>query len=727
MPATSADTPTVVALTTAGVSLVMDVSAGRLPAIVHWGPAVGDLDDEHVVALVASSTPPPGLNDVDVPVRVAVLPEHAAGWTGRPGLQGSRDGVAWSTRFTTTSLTLDGSVLSGVTCSGPGELLVSAVDDEAELALEVDIALLPSGLIRSRASLTNTGAEAYTLDGLVLAYPTPAAASELLDFSGRWGRERVPQRQPLQVGTHLRENRKGRTGADSAYVLHVGTPGFGFASGDVYAVHTAYSGNHVHFAERTFNGHRVIGGGELLLSGEVRLAQGEHYISPWIYGACGTGLDEIARRFHGHVRSRPRRVSSERPVTLNVWEAVHFDHRLDRLIDLAERAAKVGVERFVLDDGWFGARRHERAGLGDWTVSPDAWPDGLHPLADHVRDLGMQFGLWFEPEMVNPDSDLARAHPDWIMSARREWPLLARHQQVLNLGIPAAFDYVKAQLSEIVGEYRLDYVKWDHNRDLVEAGDQLDHGRPAVHRQTHSVYRLLDELRAAHPDVEIESCSSGGARIDLGILEHTDRVWVSDCIDPLERQSMMRWTTQLIPPEYMGSHIASSRSQTTGRVHDLSFRAGTAVFGHLGIEWDLAEASAHELDELREWLDFYKANRWLLLNGDVVRMDGDDDNLLLHGVVAPDRSEAIFAMAVVGTPDASPGARLRFRGLDPQRSYLLRPLRVGSPPSGLRAPRWWDDPGAVLSGATLEHVGVAAPIVHPDQVILFHAKRLRGS
>ena len=219
----------------------------------------------------------------------------------------------------------------------------------------------------------------------------------------------------------------------------------------------------------------------------------------------------------------------------------------------------------------------------------------------------------------------------------------------------------------------------------------------------------------------------GGARIDLGILERTDRVWVSDCIDPLERQSMMRWTTQLIPPEYMGAHIASARSQTTGRVHDLSFRAGTAVFGHLGIEWDLAEASAHELDELREWLAFYKANRWLLLGGDVVRMDSDDDNLFVHGVVAPDQSEAIFAMAVVGTLDASPGGRLRFRGLDPLRSYRLRPLMIGSLPSGLRAPHWWDVPDVVFSGAALEHVGVAAPIVHPDQVVLFRAEQLTRS
>jgi alpha-galactosidase len=251
-----------------------------------------------------------------------------------------------------------------------------------------------------------------------------------------------------------------------------------------------------------------------------------------------------------------------------------------------------------------------------------------------------------------------------------------------------------------------------------------------VHAQTLAFYRLLDELKAAHPGLEIESCSSGGARVDLGVLERADRVWVSDCIDPHERQHMLRWTAQLVPPEYLGSHIASGRSHTTGRVQDLGFRAGTAVFGHLGIEWDLGAASERELAELREWISFYKANRDLLLAGDMVRMDAAGDELMVHGVVAPDRSRAIFAFATMSTSVASVSPPLRLRGLDPDRRYRVRPILVGTPPSGLTPPRWWggsatagdlgaDFPGAVLLGAVLEHTGIAAPIVHPDQVVLF--------
>ncbi|WP_433307272.1 alpha-galactosidase [Actinoplanes sp. CA-030573] len=778
----------IIALTAAGVTVLLEAPGDALPSIAYWGPELPGLDATQAAELLRALDPVTGTNDIARRPRTAVLPSHATGWTGRPGLSGSASGAGWSPSFQPTSLyatapsrgsrgeTRDED-LAGASfiAGGPGRVEAEAVDDSGRLGLRLEIELLDSGLLRARAEVGNRSADPYELHDLVLSFPVPDEASEILDFAGRHNLERVPQRSRFGVGTHLRENRKGRTGADSAYVLHAGTPGFGFASGRIWAVHTAWSGNHTHYAERVFTGEQRIGGGELLLPGEVRLGEGESYRGPWVYGAYGEGLDRIARRFHRHVRSRPRPVGTRRPVTLNVWEAVYFDHDAARLIDLAGRAAEAGVERFVLDDGWFGSRRDDTSGLGDWVVSPDAWPDGLHPLVDRVRELGMQFGLWFEPEMVNPDSELARAHPDWIMAARASWPVESRHQQVLNLGIPAAYAHVRDQILAILGEYDIGYLKWDHNRDLIEAGNQLEHGRAGVHEQTLAFYRLLDEIRAAHPTLEIESCSSGGARVDLEVLERADRVWVSDNIDPHDRQSMLRWTTQLVPPEIMGSHIASGRSHETGRRHDLGFRAGTAIFGHLGIEWDLAHVTPAELTELTEWVTLFKENRDLLLGGDLVRMDGYPPALLVHGVVAADRSRAIFAMVTLDSPYPDPPSRLRFRGLDPARLYRVRPIR----PTGI-APPWWSDAppragavqpgappragavqpgappraaavqpgappraaavqpgappraaavqpgatfraGAVLSGAALEHVGVACPRVHPDQVVLYRA------
>ena len=432
-----------------------------------------------------------------------------------------------------------------VVAGGCALVEVAAVDDVARLRLLLLVELLPGGVLRSRARVTNLAATAYQLDDLVLAYPVPPVTRELLDLSGRWGRERSPQRRGFTVGVHLREGRRGRTGADAATVLHAGTPGFGFAQGEVWGVHTGWSGNHTHYAERLATGEQVVGGGELLLPGEVVLTEGESYTSPWVYGSYGTGLDAVARRFHRYLRSRPQHPATPRPVTLNTWEAVYFDHRLEPLVELAEKAAAIGVERFVLDDGWFGSRRDDHAGLGDWWVSPEVWPQGLHPLVDRVTQLGMQFGLWVEPEMVNLDSDIARAHPEWVMATGGRTPVPSPHQQVLNLGIPECYAHIRDALFAILAEYDIAYLKWDHNRDLVDAGSHPD-GHPGVHAQTLAVYRLLDELRAAHPRLEIESCSSGGGRVDLGILQRTDRsvivaggqtwmmpaTWISSSIGP---------------------------------------------------------------------------------------------------------------------------------------------------------------------------------------------------
>jgi alpha-galactosidase len=735
-----------VLLRTEGVSVLVDLTDGRLPSMPYWGADLGELSESEVRAIARSNEFPTAANIVDDPVRLAVLPEHWTGWLGRPGLSGSRFGRDWSPKFSTTALRVDGDDRSSdsallIATDGPTEIEVDAVDEVAGLAVTVTLGLTAGGLLRARAAVTNTGADGYELHGLTPAFPVPPTAREVLDMCGRWGKERIAQRSPLQVGIHLRENRRGRTGADAATVLHVGTPGFSFRQGEIWAVHTGWSGNHVHYAEQLSTGEQVIGGGELLLPGEVVLDTGKTYTSPWLYGSYGAGLDEVARRFHRFLRARTIHPSTTRPVTINVWEAVYFDHDLDRLVDLAERAASLGVERYVLDDGWFGSRRDDRSGLGDWTVSPEVWPNGLHPLVDKVTELGMQFGLWFEPEMINTDSDAARAHPEWVMATGDRIPVESRFQQVINLGLPDCYAFIRDAIFAILREYDIAYIKWDHNRDLTDAGTQPE-GRPGVHEQTLAFYRLVDEIKAAFPGLEIESCSSGGARVDLGVLERTERVWVSDCIDPLERQEMHRWTTQLIPPELMGAHIASGKSHTTGRQHDLDFRAATAIFGHLGIEWDLSKASDTELADLGVWIDFYKEHRDLLLGGDLVRIDFPDDSLNAHGVVSPDKSTAIYSLVSVARSPLVSTGRVPLPGLDPDRHYRVVPVEDLLPRSG-RVPRWWGlrtpsweevhalppgtrptlqpdgELGVELSGATLAHAGLMPASINPDHAVLY--------
>jgi alpha-galactosidase len=714
-------------LTAGDVSVLLDAGDG-LPAIVHWGAALGELTADVAEAIAAASVEPVVPNAVDVPVRVSVLPEPWTGWLGKPGVVGHRAGGAWAPKFVPRSLTVDGAAVSAPFVEAGAAVLVAAASDpQAQLSLTVELELTEAGVVRVRAGVRNDGDDVYDVHDVQVALPIPARARELLDFGGRWGKERTPQRTPLGVGVHEREGRRGRTGADAATLLSAGVPGFGFATGEVWGVHVGFSGNHRHYAERLSSGVQVLGGGELLLPGEVRLAGGEDYVSPWVYAVYGDGLDAQAARLHRMLRARPTHPRSDRPVTLNVWEAVYFDHDPERLFDLADRAAALGVERFVLDDGWFLGRRSDTAGLGDWVVDAAVWPDGLAPLADRVRAHGMEFGLWFEPEMVNPDSELARTHPEWIFAVEGRTPVTARNQLVLDLGHDDAYTYLLERMSAILDEVPISYIKWDHNRDLVDAAHSAT-GRAGVHEQTLRAYRLMAELKRRFPGLEIESCSSGGARVDLGVIEHTDRVWVSDCIDPLERQQMNRWTMQLLPPELLGSHVASGTSHSTGRSHTLAFRAATALYGHFGIEWDLAAASADELTQLDMWISLYKTYRSLLHTGDMVRVDTADESLNLYGAVSPSQDEALFVLASIARSDVSPRGRFVLRGLDPARSYTVRPIIPGGRPSGFIAPPWFGAAtgdgyeGIVMSGRALHEVGVQMPAMFPESALLLEVR-----
>jgi alpha-galactosidase len=692
-----------------GVSVVVQCSSGRLPEIVYWGADLGEVSPDDLAALAALKEPLLE-NTTDVPVRLGVLPEHGAGWMGTPGVSGHRRGKDWSPLFSQVDCALSGTRLS-----------VHAEDPLTRLDLDYELELLGSGLLRARAVITNRDAEDYDLQSLAVVLPLPAGADEILDLAGRWAKERVPQRHEVTVGTYQRDVRRGRTGADSPIVLTAGVPGFGFRGGELWGVHVAWSGNHRSFVERMASGRTVIGGGELLLPGEVILGEGDAYATPWLYAAYGQGLDDQASRFHRWLRTRERHPSSPRPVTLNVWEAVYFDHRLEPLLALAERAARVGVERFVLDDGWFTGRRDDSSGLGDWFVDADVWPDGLHPLVDRVRALGMQFGLWFEPEMVSPDSDLARQHPEWILQVTGRLPLEARRQQVLDLTVPEAFGYILHRISTLVDDYGLGYLKWDHNRDLIDAGSAIT-GQPLVHDQTAAVYALLDELRVRHPQLEIESCSSGGARVDLGILERTDRVWASDCIDPLERQQILRWTSQLLPGELVGSHIGSSVSHTTGRTSSLDFRAVTAMFGHFGIEWDINGLDDSALAALAAWVRTHKRFRPLLHSGTMVRGDTALDEVAVTGIVSQDATEALFSLSLLARPSTWPPGLVHLPGLDPLVRYAVG--QVGGP-SSFSDPSTtpsWQSGSCVASGRILGAAGIQVPLLQPEQSVLVHVK-----
>lgn len=689
-----------------GTSVILDARNAPLPVIVFWGPDQGDLGEAELAALGTTALPQRVSGGLDQPAPLTLIPQESSGWLGTPGLAGHRNGRHFSTKLVTESIDADGA-----------SAVITAADAAAGLAATIELEVTPAGLFRQRITLENRDSEPYTLAALAPTFPVPGDLGELLDTTGRHLRERSPQRHAFTIGTHVRESRRGRPGADASLVLAAGRTGFGFERGLVYAVHVAWSGNHRLAAERTSTAESFLSAGELLVPGEIVLAEGEAYTTPWAIGSWGDGLNRLSQRFHDELRARPQHPTRPRPVTLNTWEAVYFDHDLNTLTALAERAAAVGVERFVLDDGWFRGRRDDSAGLGDWEVDEAVWPSGLTPLIERVRGLGMEFGLWVEPEMVNLDSELARAHPDWILRGRDELPVPARQQYVLDLANEGAWQHLLERLDTLLAEHDIAYLKWDHNRDLLEAG-AADSGRARVHDNVEALYRLLAALKQRHPGLEIESCASGGARVDLGILEHTDRIWTSDTLDPVERLQIQRYTSLVVPPEIMGAHLTSPTVHSTGRRVSLDLSAGVAMLGHLGIEWNLTALDAEGLASIARWVDLHKRHRALIRTGVLVHGDTPDATTDVRGVVARDGASAVFTFTQVATSVTYPPGRFTLPGLDDDRRYAVR-IAAGSVADGPgQSPLPWAEQPITLTGRQLGMAGLQAPVLFPAQLVL---------
>ncbi len=704
-------------LSRGGTSVLLEPHAHGLPVLSYWGPSLGPLDPAGLAALTAVQQPQRVSGGIDVPARLTLLPLESAGWQGTPGLTGDRAGAHLYPRFSVVALTQP----------GPASVSIEAHDDDAGLALEAQLALTASGLLTQRLTLTNTGRTEYEVRALTVFFPLLPSAAEVLDTTGRHLRERSPQRHALTAGTYARTSRRGRPGADATVLLAAGAPGFGFEHGLVQGIHLAWSGNQQVLVEQTPAGHSFLAAGEALSPREIVLAPGDSYSTPDAVGSWGYGLNELSARFHSDLRARTVHPQRPRPVTLNTWEAVYFDLDLPRLLALADRAATLGVERFVLDDGWFRGRRDDTSGLGDWYVDEALWPEGLAPIIDHVRNLGMEFGLWFEPEMVNPDSDLARAHPDWILQPEGRLPLPGRQQQVLNLGNPDAYGYLLERLDAVLSGNDIAYLKWDHNRDLLEAADART-GHAAVHHHVGALYRLLDELRRRYPDLEIESCASGGARVDLGILARTDRIWTSDCIDPIERLVNQKYTGLVIPPELMGMHIGGPVSHSTGRAHSLPFRAATAIFGHYGIEWDISDLVAGEYEVLARYIGLHRVWREDLHRGAVIHADLADPAMDLRGIVSADGRRALFCYSLTASSASYPPGALAFPGLDAGTLYEVRPAvpEEGHPGNG-QSPLVWlksalDGEPLRLTGRALALAGLQAPVLLPEQALLIELR-----
>lgn len=676
--------------------------------VLYWGarlPESMEVEWAHCDDMV-----PNGRLDTRVPISLS--PCQGEGNFGAPGIEGHRAGRAWSPVWQPQAIT---------PLSGENGLRLRMTDPQAGLQLDTCLQLDPlTDVLQMQQQLTNLGKDHYQLQRLALTLPLPRQASELMCFHGRWIHEFQTSRQSITHGGYHQENRRGRTSHEYFPGLIQGMPGFSEQRGEVYGLHLAWSGNHRFRSDIKTDGRRYLQAEALYYPGEINLAPGETVSSPWLYGsfsACGT--NRMSQQFHQYVRQQLLHFpeAKPRPVHLNTWEGIYFDHDPAYLLQMAEQAASLGIERFILDDGWFVGRRNDRAGLGDWRVDPVVYPEGLHPLCTKVNALGMEFGLWFEPEMINPDSQLFRQHPDWILAEPGYDQPLGRHQYLLDLQRPEAFAYVLDSLDSLLQQYPIRYVKWDMNREVVQPGHQ---GRAGQHNQVLTLYRLLDALRERHPQVEFESCASGGGRADYAMLRYCQRIWTSDNNDALERQSIQRGFSYFFPPEVMGAHIGHAVAHNSRRQHSLEFRALTALFGHLGIELDPVRSSAEERSGYQHFIALHKQLRSRLHQGRYYRLETDDPAQQADMVLSDDGQSALLRLFQLGMLTYAMPGRLKIPGLNADARYqislLHRPACLECYTMG-RAPEWTRQLIRV-SGDWLGHIGLLLPNLDPESGLL---------
>lgn len=682
-------------------TLVLAARRGRLPECVYWGAALPAGEDLGTLLAAHGIDVTGGMLDENPDL--SLCPEAVRSFPGQPGLI-LRD---------TDSTPLLPKFCFAEAREEDHALYLTYRDDDARLGLTFGFVADPeTHVITCDTTLTaDRPVHLHWLAAPVL--PAPQLSDEMIDFAGRWCGEFQPNRSPWSAGMRYRENRTGRTGHEHFPGLILPTRGTTNCSGEAYAFHYGWSGGHRMLAEELPDGRRQVQFGH---AARMETAPGTEFrTAPLYITYSNAGLNGCAVAFQRHTRDRivqMPRPDRPRPVHYNCWEAVYFDHKLPVLQDIATRAAALGAERFVLDDGWFGTRDDDTRSLSDWTVDPRKYPDGLTPLIDHVHSLGMSFGLWFEPEMINPDSDIHRAHPDWALGSEDQ--TLGRQQKALNMALPEVRDFLYDRMSAILSAHAIDYIKWDHNR-VLPMPDAA---------QTRGSYALIDRLRADFPLVEIESCASGGGRIDLGILRRTHRVWLSDSNDALERLRIQHDAALFLPASVTGSHVGPRHCHTSGRVIDISMRAWVAAQRHMGFEMDPRELTDHEAAVLTEVTGWWKANRGWMMRADILRLDSADPAVIAEQQLARDGSRFVTFAGKAATSAQIAPRPLRLTGLDPAATYRVDLINRATAPNLSRGKPALKQGPLTLSGAYLMGHGVTLPWHFPETMWVLEGTRL---
>ena len=553
-----------------------------------------------------------------------------------------------------------------------------------------------TGAITRSLRLKNESGEDMQINGVLSASaPVHGSGYDVIHLKGAWARERHVMRQTQGEGEYRIFSQRGASGHEANPFLALCEKSATEFSGEVWAVSLVYSGSFeaLSYVNNTENSRLSIG-----LNPDVftwKLEPGETFVSPeaaMVYSPDGlNGMSHAFHRLYSENLMRSKWFERDRPILINNWEATYFNFNEEKILQIARRAKELGVEMLVLDDGWFGKRNTDNCSLGDWVVNPEKLPGGLNGLSDRLHDLGLKFGLWFEPEMISPDSDLYRAHPDWCLHLEGRARVEMRNQLILDLSRREVQDYIIESVSAVLESARIEYVKWDMNRNMTEpfSGAQTpERQKETQHRYMLGLYRVLEEITARFPEILFESCSGGGGRFDPGMLYYMPQTWTSDDSDAVERMFIQYGTSFVYPPCAMGAHVSAVPNHQTGRTTAMQTRGDVALGGNFGFELDLSQLSDADAETVRRLIEREKQVRTLVRTGEFTRLLSPFDHpYAAWQFRARDNSEALVCAYRLMTRPATPHLLLRASGLDESAVYM-------------------DDDGNTCSGAALTRYGL---------------------
>ncbi len=528
-------------------------------------------------------------------------------------------------------------------------------------------------IITRHTTVKNMGKKGITLKKVMsAAFDTEGTDHDIITLHGSWARERMIQRRRSGLGMYTVSSSRGETSHQDHCFIGIASEGASYDTGEVYGLHFVYSGNFIGCAEGSQFGSTRVMMGINPEHFEWKLGHDERFDSPeavMTYSCEGFG--KMSRTYHDAyrehlIRSRYRNVP--RPVLINNWEATYFDFNTDRLLSIAESAKKAGIEMLVMDDGWFGHRSSDDSSLGDWKVNEEKLPGGLPYLVSEVNKIGLKFGIWMEPEMISPDSDLYKAHPDWVIRTGSHEPSLSRAQLVLDITRPEVREYVWNAIKNVMSSANIEYLKWDMNRQLADLPDGM-----ISHKYVLALYELQERLISEFPDLLLENCSGGGARFDPGMLYFSPQIWCSDDTDAVERLKIQEGTALLYPLSTIGAHVSDCPNHTVGRVTPFDTRGIVALAGTFGYELDITKISEEDREKIPGQVYLYHRYNMLYSTGDYYRIASyaENNRFDAYMVVAKNRSEAIITYVQVTAEANMHSRRIKLKGLDENAVYAI--------------------------------------------------------